>query len=532
MSNSSALISSLENTVGSFRSGVHGHIEAVDTSTANIQATTHKIYDSVAKFKQDMIQSEEVQLAHENVLRIDQILKEQFGDYETIRRTIMGVVRDFDINLVRNATIQELSEELWITSSRYWLSYALLAITAWVNNYPAVARNALSEAERRDSVKASLFFTLMNLRFDRRETAKRWFAEYVSTLDPNFLQQEAAVMLQAFLSGLFGRDRELENQLNRTIESWVAIINDDATVAADLVEAYENYINYLGVQASFEFPAIREFCQNTTELESCYVNVSKYQPVLELVVSLDVDAVEQTEDNYKARADAVLISLISDYDAEELELRNQQEYYGLVIKNNGLVETAEQQYEEMLRLRGEGYNIGRQMVIWVLYDDGQTEVHVRKFGLQNTKNWFASAVGNFSAMLKSAFPNSYQLKIDAWEGISNGEDQADQVENMRAYFNANKFSIMYLNTLNIVALIALVVSAGLAFMNLFSLIVTAAALAFLAFNILRANKSYPARIEAGVKNLIETMEQITEFRRYYRQESEKREEIVERLNFI
>jgi hypothetical protein len=532
MSNSSALINSLENTVGSFRSGVHVHIEAVDTSTANIQATTHKIYDSVAKFKQDMIQSEEVQLAHENVLRIDQILKEQFGDYETIRRTIIGVVRDFDINLVRNATIQELSEELWITSSRYWLSYALLAITAWVNNFPDVARNALSEAERRDSVKASLFFTLMNLRFNRREAAKRWFAEYVGTLDPNFLQQEAAVMLQAFLSGLFGRDKELENQLNRTIESWVAIINDDSTVAADLVDAYQNYVNYLGVRGSFEFPAIREFCQNTTELETCYANVSKYQTVLELVVSLDVEAVEQSEDNYKARADAVLTSLISDYDAEELELRNQQEYYSLVIKNNGLVETAEQQYEEMLRLKGEGYNIGRQMVIWVLYDNGQTEVHVRKFGLQNTKNWFAAAVSNFSAMVKEAFPNSYQLKIDAWEGISNGEDQADQVENMRAYFNANKFSIMYLNTPNVVALIALVVSAGLAFVNLFSLVVTAAALAFLVFNILRANKSYPARVEAAVKNLIETMEQITEFRRYYHQESEKREEIVERLNFI
>ena len=532
MSNSSALINSLQNTVGTFRSGVSGHIEAVDTSTANIQATTQKIYESVAQFKQDMIQSEEVQLAHENVLRIDQILKEQFGDHETIRRTVLGVVRDFDINLVRNATIQELSEELWITSSRYWLSYALLAITAWVNDYPAVARNCLSEAERRDPAKASLFFTLMNLRFDRRETAKRWFAEYVGTLDPNYLQQEAAVMLQAYLSGLFGRDKELESQLNRTIESWVAVINDDPVVATDLVEAYENYVTYLGARASFEFPAIREFCLNTTELENSYASVSKYQTVLDLVVSLDVEAIEQNEDNYKARADAVLTSLMSDYDAEELELRNQQEYYSLVIRNNGLVETAEQQYEEMLRLRGEGYNIGRQMVIWVLYDDGQTEVHVRKFGLQNTKNWFAAAVNNFSAKVKEGFPGSYRLKVDTWEGVSNGEDQEDQVENMRAYFNANKFSIMYLNTPNIVALLALVASAGLAFVNLFSLIATAVAAAFLVFNILRARKAYPGRIDAAVSNLTETMEQIAEFRRYYQGESEKREEIIERLNFI
>ncbi|MDZ4169618.1 MAG: hypothetical protein U1E26_08175 [Coriobacteriia bacterium] len=532
MSNSSALISNLENVIGSFRSGVHVRIEQVDTSTANIQATTHRIYESVAQFRQDMIQSEEVQLAHENVIRIDQVLKEQFGDHETVRRTVIGVVRDFDINLVRNTTIQELSEELWITSSRYWLSYALMAITAWVNDYPDAARNALYEAARRDPVKASLFFTLMNLRFNRQPAAKKWFAEYMSTLDPTFLQQEAAVMLQAFLSGLFGRDKELEDKLNRVIASWVAIINDDPAVEADLVGSYGAYIINLPARSAFEYPAIREFCQNSSELEVSYAQVSKYQTVLDVIVAMDVEGVEQTDDNYKARADAVLTSLISDYDAEESELRSQQEYYGLIIKNSGVVETAEQQYQEMLRLKGEGFNIGRQMIGWVLYDNDQVDAQVRKFGLQNTKAWFISAIGNYSAAVKNAFPGSYRIKVDVWEGASNGEDQAELVENMRAHFNANKFSIMYVNPPNIVALALFVISAGLAFVNPLSLVVTAAALAFLVFNVLRANKSYPARIEAAVANLTETMEQITDFRRFYRQESEKRDQIVERLNFI
>ena len=76
------------------------------------------------------------------------------------------------------------------------------------------------------------------------------------------------------------------------------------------------------------------------------------------------------------------------------------------------------------------------------------------------------------------------------------------------------------------ALLALVASAGLAFVNLCSLIATAVAAAFLVFNILRARKAYPGRIDAAVSNLTETMEQIAEFRRYYQGESEKREEIM------
>mgnify|MGYP003293995419 CR=1 FL=1 len=93
--------------------------------------------------------------------------KDKLGNTEvaTIVNQIVNWLKDFDINLVRNSTIQEISEELWITSSRYWLSYALLSITAWINNYEEVAKNALAECVRRDPVKATLFFCLFNLRF-------------------------------------------------------------------------------------------------------------------------------------------------------------------------------------------------------------------------------------------------------------------------------------------------------------------------------------------------------------------------------
>ena len=154
MSNASYLINQLDQSINSFENRVDGRVNSVYSASSNVHSTTI-----------NMMKGEQTQLAHENIMRIDQIIKEQFSNHEAIRKTVMGVVRDFDINLVRNSTIQELSEELWITSSRYWLSYALIAITAWINNYPEVARNALSESGRRDDIKTTLFFCLMNLRF-------------------------------------------------------------------------------------------------------------------------------------------------------------------------------------------------------------------------------------------------------------------------------------------------------------------------------------------------------------------------------
>lgn len=532
MQSSRNAVNGLETTIDGFRSDIDGQMERVRSTTANIQETTNQIYESVSTFKENMIKSEEVQLAHENVLRIDQVLKEQFGDYERIRKTIIGVVRDFDINLVRNKTIKELSEELWLTSSRYWLSYALIAVTAWVNDYPEVAANALAECTRRDNVKASLFFTLLNLRFERIEPARRWFAVYMGTLDPTCLQNEAAVMIQAYLAGLFGRDAALRGQVDGIIKQWIATINGDEDISRDLVDAYERYIRNLSPGESFSCESIRRFCENADEVEAAFIAESKYQAVFDLVKSLDVQDREQNDDDYSARIDAVLTSLISNYDRDEEELKNQQEYYNLVIENDGVVDAAEAQYQEILRLRGEGFNIGRQMISWVLYSDNEdTDVYVRKFGLSHTKGWLIGAIDSIAEDIQTNFPTGYQLSIDGWTGLSNGEDQTQLVEDLKQYFDTHKLTLVYLNMRNVVAAIIAIVCIGLVFVSPYAIIGVLLAMGFLAFSIYRALTSFPTRVQSAVDNLNATMAEIGEFKRFCADADEVRDRTKEQLEF-
>lgn len=533
MTGASQAINSLNETINSFKSRVDVKVNDVNVSTANIQATTNQIYANIEKFKTEMLHGEESQIAHENILRIDQIIKEQFSNHIAIRRTVMGVVRDFDINLVRNSTIQELSEELWITSSRYWLSYALIAITAWVNNYPEVAKNALAESGRKDAIKTTLFFCLMNLRFGRMEAAKKWFYEYFKTLDPTMLQQETAILLQAFLNGIFGKDKELEQEIIELIDQWISIINDNEQISNELLNAYEAYINNLRAPVQFNYQSILQFCVNASKVEKSYRDVSKFDMLLEFVKSLDVESEPQNNENYKSRIDAILMNLISNYDAEELELKKQQEYYRCIVENGGVIEQAEAQYQAMEELENNKFNIGKQMIKWAIYDDNdETDVQVRKFGFQNTKNWFKSAVANFDAKMQEAFPTDYPLKVDGWEGISNGNDQAEQVESLKTYFDNNKFQNMYVNTLNILAVILFIVSAGLAFVTLYSLIITALSAGFLVFRVLKAKKEYPLRIQAAVDNLNACMGEIAEFRRYYEDNRAKKDELLSTVEFL
>lgn len=534
MANSSYnAVNSLNETIDSFKSKLDVKMDSVNTSTANMRATTDKIYDSVSKFKQGMIQNEEKQLAHENILRIDQILKEQFGDHEAIRKTVMGVVRDFDINLVRNSTIQEISEELWITSSRYWLSYALIAITAWINDYREVASNALSECVRRDPVKASLFFCLFNLRFGRNSIAKKWFFEYLKTLDPTKVQQESAILLQAYLNGLFGTDKELEHDVNNVIKGWISELNAHPDIAEELTEAYRKYIQLLPPLRQCSYAALPEACGNYDAIRQAYADVSKYEKLIAVVDEMDVELEEQTEANYKGRVDAILTALISNYDQEELDLKNQQAYFNFVIDNNGQVEAAQQQYEEFQAVQRESFNIGKQMIKWAVYDDkDQTDIHVRKFGLQNTRIWLREAIERWALSLQKSQPMDFPLAIDSWRSVSNGADQADQVENMKQYFNNNKFQFMYVNTYNIAALIVLILSIGLAFVTPYALVATAIAAAFLVFRIIKSNRDYPARINAALEKLNACMVELADFQQFYAESSAKKDALQSKLEYL
>lgn len=533
MSGASNAISQLDGSINSFQQRLNGPMNNVYNSSINVNNTTNQIYEKIQQFKTDMMHGEETQLAHENIIRIDQLLKEQFSNHEAIRKTVMGVVRDFDINLVRNSTIQELSEEMWITSSRYWLSYALIAITAWVNDYPEVARNALAESGRRDAIKTTLFFCLMNLRFERMQPAKQWFCEYLKILDPNMLQQETSVLLEAFLNGIFGKDKELEHEVLDLINEWMRILNEDAQACEELVNAYVTYIQNLKSPAKFSYQSIAEFCANSEEVRRSFEEVSKYDKLLTLVEELDVESEEQNDENYKARVDAVLTSLISRYDAEELSLKNQQAYYRFVVENEGDTDKAEAQYQQLEELQSESFNIGKQMIRWAMFDNSEvTAPQVRKFGFQNTKNWFLDAVNRWDVSLQQGMPVNYHLNIDTWSGVSTGDDQAQQVENMKNYFESNKFHNMFINTPNIALALLFVLSAGLAFVTIYSLVVTVIAAGILGFRCYQAMQEYPRRVNAALEKLNACMAEIAEFRQYFAEKRELKNTLSNKVEFI
>ena len=227
------------------------------------------------------------------------------------------------------------------------------------------------------------------------------------------------------------------------------------------------------------------------------------------------------------------MALISNYDQEELDLKNQQQYFNFIIENNGIVEAAEQQFQEFQSVQEESFNIGKQMVRWAVYDDAdQTNVQVKKFGLQNTKEWFISAIQKWALMLQENQPLDYPLTIDTWSAVSNGQDQNEQVENMKQYYNNNKFQLMYVNTPNIVAIIVLILSIGLAFVTPYSLVATALSIGLLVFRVIKANKDYPTRVNASLELLNQSMAELADYKQFYAEASDKKDVLLSKVEYL
>lgn len=528
----SASIEALQSAIRSFEAQVNGKISDVRSTAQDMDNTMTRLFGKIERFRVEMMQGEDMQIAQENLLRIDQVLKEQFGDYSAVRRTVMGIIRDCDINLVRNSTIQELSEELWVSSSRYWLSYALIAITAWINNYHETASNALMECCRRDPVKSSLFFCLMNLRFERMPVAKKWFNAYMGFLDPMHMQRETAVLLAAFLNGLFECDKELEQRILDQIEHWIAFLNGDEAISSELKGVYSEYIANLTPEVQYPFQAIPMYCTNAADLEALYRNAAKMPQLLSIAKGI-AGCELHNDESYKKRMDSVLMGLISNYDQEEYELKKQQLYYQCVVDKKGNMEQAEKSYKAAKRLQEESFNIGKQMIAWAIYDDPETtDPHVRRFGLAYTREWFKEAVNAYGRGIREQLLAPVGLQIDGWTFTSNGDDQDEQVRSLGEYFDDHRVRFSYINTLNVMAVILLLVSIGVAFVTKWSLVATAVIALFLVWRFFSGREVFRKRRDAALANLKACQGELAEYRSQIGEMLDKKGELFSVVDFM
>src|SRR5207302_8254436 len=124
--------------------------------------------------------------------------------YDEVRRITVGILQATDAGLVRQNTIQNVTEELMLAAPGDWLAPALVSLSSWIKDDRPLAEKAMKTAINRDDYKTSLFFSLVCRRACRSEAAAKWLTRYFHTQNPMSLDREVVVMLDALANGVFG----------------------------------------------------------------------------------------------------------------------------------------------------------------------------------------------------------------------------------------------------------------------------------------------------------------------------------------
>ncbi|MEG1608934.1 MAG: hypothetical protein RR348_03625, partial [Clostridia bacterium] len=309
-----------------------------------------------------------------------------------------------------------------------------------------------------DAAKSSLFFCLLALRFARYDCAQKWLSEYFQSVEPSNPPNETSLLLQAYLFGAFGRDKILESKVRLTVEGWINELKTNKEISCELSESYFKYIDNMSGKSGFESEELGAFCENYEELEQSMDNTAKFEAIIKRLDAMDDAKIEKTNENYIGRLDTLLDTLVSNYDDEELELRNEQKYYQFLMDGNGNTDKAEKQFEEFKKTIDDNSNIGRQMLNWAIYSDEKTSNHIKKYAIRKTKDWYINAVESYGAKIKAAKPERVQLKIDLWNGSTDGKDRDSVVSDMTDKFNAKKMELYIFNKVNIILLVIAIVA--------------------------------------------------------------------------
>ena len=173
-------------------------INNVTESVAKVNKELEILNKKFLELMEDRIRAEALSQATTELVRVRQEIEKEFGSYGLVRETMLGILQATDLALVKKTTISTVSEELMISTPKYWLSPCLIAVSAWINNDRDLAERAIREALKRDEERTALTMALICRRNGRTDACYEWLNIYFSHLNAGNFSEGGYTFVDAY----------------------------------------------------------------------------------------------------------------------------------------------------------------------------------------------------------------------------------------------------------------------------------------------------------------------------------------------
>ena len=422
--------------LGDFVGAAHSEIHAVGRSVDDLRGDVETLMQDFHAYAAKQERTNRIQLAEIRLVKLRQEIEHRFGHYAEIRRMARGILEANDLAVVRQDTLRAAAEELMLRAPGYWLAPALVALAAWISDEEEVANRACAEALHRDDERTSLFFALVCRRFRRKEASLHWLQRYFAGLDGGALDRKAAIVIDAYVSGLLGRDAD--GLIRRRIDGWIDRFSRVYSFAAAQEKRWYEAMKAMcpAPPAEGSFPYLRvhtdrsvsEALEHTLSCARLYEKLSTHFQQI----------VTQTAPprTLKQQLDSILERLVADFDAAEKPLHMESILEKLVIHEGGREDRARNILAEKVKAFDERRDFMQLLSDAAMHpQEMQASPALQKMALALGRDSILSAFRDIVAENRAAIPQTIKFRILAFDNET--EDGSNEEKLLRLFVTWN-----------------------------------------------------------------------------------------------
>ena len=422
--------------LGDFVGAAHAEIHAVGRSVDDLRGDVETLTQDFHAYAAKQERTNRIQLAEIRLVKLRQEIDHRFGHYAEIRRMAHGILEANDLAVVRQDTLRAAAEELMLRAPGYWLAPALVALAAWISDEEEVANRACAEALHRDDERTSLFFALVCRRFGRKEASLHWLQRYFAGLDGGALDRKAAIVIDAYVSGLLGRDAD--GLIRRRIDGWIDRFSRVYSFADAQEKRWYEAMKAMcpAPPAEGSFPYLRvhtdrsvsEALEHTLSCARLYEKLSTHFQQI----------VTQTAPprTLKQQLDSILERLVADFDAAEKPLHMESILEKLVIHEGGREDRARSILAEKVKALDERRDFMQLLSDAAMHpQEMQASPALQKMALALGRDSILSAFRDIVAENRAAIPQTIKFRILAFDNET--EDGSNEEKLLRLFVTWN-----------------------------------------------------------------------------------------------
>ena len=422
--------------LGDFVGAAHSEIHAVGRSVDDLRGDVETLTQDFHAYAAKQERTNRIQLAEIRLVKLRQEIEHRFGHYAEIRRMARGILEANDLAVVRQDTLRAAAEELMLRAPGYWLAPALVALAAWISDEEEVANRACAEALHRDDERTSLFFALVCRRFGRKEASLHWLQRYFAGLDGGALDRKAAIVIDAYVSGLLGRDAD--GLIRRRIDGWIDRFSRVYSFADAQEKRWYEAMKAMcpAPPAEGSFPYLRvhtdrsvsEALEHTLSCARLYEKLSTHFQQI----------VTQTAPprTLRQQLDSILERLVADFDAAEKPLHMESILEKLVIHEGGREDRARSILAEKVKALDERRDFMQLLSDAAMHpQEMQASPALQKMALALGRDAILSAFRDIVAENRTAIPETIKFRILAFDNET--EDGSNEEKLLRLFVTWN-----------------------------------------------------------------------------------------------